>query len=204
MAWMTKEVAGLKFLSAQRARLRDAWIDHLWVDLVIVGLVVFIHASLVIVLPATDVLGNALPADRRATYSATAVVVSLLGSLSSVAISQLGSAKGWRAVALKEQASEKLARQWRSVFRTGMLSALLSLLALLLDPSVVTTSVVAVAVRWLFEAGVLLALVKFLRLSALFTEVLVLTGKDAADGDLEAEKLALAPVLDPAWARRVS
>jgi hypothetical protein len=201
---MTKEVRALKSLFAFRTRLRDAWIDRLWVDLVLVALAVGVHAVLVLALPAADLLGNALPADRRATYSATAVVVSLLGSLSSVAISQLGSAKGWRAAVLKGEASGALARNWRSIFRAGMLSALISLLALLVDPSIVTSSAAAVAVRWIFEAGVLLALVKFLRLSALFTEVVTITAKDAADGEARSDELALAPVLDASWSRRAS
>lgn len=187
----------MKKLRAVRDRLRNLWIDRLWSDLAIVAVIVLIHAVLVVVLPVTDILGNALAADRRATYSAAAVVVSLLGSLSSVAISQLGSAKGARATALKTQAAETLARNWRSIFRAGMLSAVLAIVALLMDPSRVTSGVVPVVVRWVFEAGVLFALVKFMRLSALFYEVITLTSRSA--GEEEEQPAISAPVPVGKW-----
>ena len=190
----------------QRARdgLHDFWIDHLWVDLAVVATLLVAHGTLVLTLPSFDVLGNALPADRRATYSATAVVVSLLGSLSAVAIGQLGSARGQRAAALKAQAAEELAQNWRSIFRVGMLAALVSLVALLLDPSVATANALPVVIRWLFEASVLLALVKFLRLSALFHEVLTLTARSAAEAEQEQSSLAPPPLAKPDWVRRAS
>jgi hypothetical protein len=187
----------MKKLRAVRDRVRNLWIDRLWSDLAIVAVIVLIHAILVVVLPVTDILGNALASDRRATYSAAAVVVSLLGSLSSVAISQLGSAKGARATALKTQAAETLARNWRSIFRSGMLSAVLAIVALLMDPSRVTSGVMPVVVRWVFEAGVIFALVKFMRLSALFYEVITLTARSA--GEDEERPAISAPVPVGKW-----
>jgi hypothetical protein len=169
----------MKKLRAVRDRVRNLWIDRLWSDLAIVAVIVLIHAILVVVLPVTDILGNALASDRRATYSAAAVVVSLLGSLSSVAISQLGS------------------RNWRSIFRSGMLSAVLAIVALLMDPSRVTSGVMPVVVRWVFEAGVIFALVKFMRLSALFYEVITLTARSA--GEDEERPAISAPVPVGKW-----
>jgi len=190
----------------QRARngLHDFWIDHLWVDLAIVATLLVVHGALVMAFSSSDILGNALPADRRATYSATAVVVSLLGSLSAIAIGQLGSARGQRVAALKAQAAEELAQNWRSIFRVGMVAAVVSLAALLLDPSVATANSVPVVIRWLFEASVLLALVKFLRLSALFHEVLTLTARSGAEAEQEQTSLAAPPLAKPDWARRAS
>lgn len=163
------------------SRLRAFWIDHLWVDLLIVGSVISAHVILLAIHPAFDVLGNSLPADRRGVYASAAIVVSLLASFSGVAIGQLSSAKGARAEALRTQGADVLAKNWRSIFLAGMLSAMLAIVALILDPSVVSASVAPVVARWLFEAGLLLAAVKFFRLSTLFYEVISLTASDAGD-----------------------
>jgi hypothetical protein len=163
------------------AKLRDFWIDRLWVDKVIVAVILAAHAALLFLFPVFDVFGNTLPADRRGVYASTAVVVSLLASFSGVAIGQLSSAKGSRADALRTQGADVLAKNWRSIFRAGMLSAMLAIAALLLDPSVVSASIAPVVVRWLFEAGLLYAVVKFVRLSSLFYEVLTLAAKSAQD-----------------------
>jgi hypothetical protein len=162
-------------------KLRDIWIDHLWLDLVIVAVLLAIHGALVVLYPAFDVLGNSLPADRRGVYTSTAVVVSLLASFSGVAIGQVSSAKGARSEALKIQAGDVLAKNWRSIFLAGMISAMFALLGLIADPSVVTSGTGPVVVRWLFESGLLLAAVKFMRLSSLFYEVITLASRSSND-----------------------
>ncbi|MDY7528463.1 MULTISPECIES: hypothetical protein [unclassified Cryobacterium] len=180
---------------------RNFWIDNLWFDVVIVVGVLGVHAALILWNPLFDILGSAAPTDRRAVYASAAIVVSLLGSFSAVAIGQLSSAKGARAEALRGHGAESLARNWRSIFRVGMLSALLALLALLLDPSAGSVSAVPVVVRWLFEAGLVLAITKFLRLSALFYEVITLASSSTADDE---NALAEAPVVDENWHKRVA
>lgn len=163
--------------------LRNFWIDRLWVDVALVGVFMSVHAALVISLPAFDVLGNSLPADRRGVYTSTAIVVSLLASFSGVAIGQVSSAKGDRADALRTLGGKALAQNWRSIFLAGMASAVMAIFALLLDPSAVTPAVLPVVVRWLFEAALLFALVKFVRLSSLFSEVLTLSALSAKEED---------------------
>jgi predicted lysophospholipase L1 biosynthesis ABC-type transport system permease subunit len=182
--------------------IRDFWIDRLWVDLAIAAVVIGAHMALVLAFSATDVLGNALPVDRRGAYSSAAIVVSLLGSFSSVAISQLSSAKGARADALRKQGAEDLARSWRSVFRTGMVAAVVAIFCLLVDPSVVTDSWVPVAARWIFEFCVALSAVKFLRLSALFYEVITLASRDSGESDTNDLATGLKPV--PGWNKKAS
>ncbi|MEC5185486.1 hypothetical protein RCH12_002963 [Cryobacterium sp. MP_3.1] len=178
---------------------RDFWIDHLWVDSAVALGLVALHAALVTFYPVTDVFGNAQPADRRAVYSSAAIVVSLLGSFSGVAIGQLGSAKGARTTALKKQGGQILARNWQSIFRTAMLAALVALMALLIDPSVPSAGWGFVLVRWVFEFALLLAILKFVRLSSLFFEVINLTTQEAAEAE---EKLAEAPRPNPNWGNR--
>ena len=178
---------------------RDVWIDHLWIDLAVVGLVAAAHAGAIYLWPFVDVLGNAQPADRHSVYGATAVVVSLLGSFSAVAIGQLSAAKRARADSLRAQGASMLARNWRSIFRAAMLAALASIIALLLDPSTHTTAVVPVVARWLFEVAVLLAVVKFIRLSSLFVEVLTIA---AMSGEDESDERVDAPTFNVDWAKQ--
>jgi predicted Co/Zn/Cd cation transporter (cation efflux family) len=182
--------------------IRDFWIDHLWVDSAVVIVILGAHIMLVILYPVFDVFGHALPGDRRAVYSSTAIVVSLLGSFSGVAIGQLSSAKGSRANALRAQGANLLADNWRSIFHAAILSALLAIVALLLDPSVANTSVVPVVVRWVFEAGLIFAVVKFLRLSALFYEIITVASISSAEP--EHETRAAAPTADQNWSKRAA
>ena len=185
------------------AAVRDFWIDDLWVDFLIVTLILATHVCLVVLTPIFDVFGNALPSDRRAVYAAAAVVVSLLGSFSAVAIGQLGAAKGERTTALKQSGGKLLAKNWQSIFRGAMGAALVALAALLLDPSVASANPVHVVVRWIFEAAMLLAIVKFVRLSALFYEVISLTTLEAGEGDSSSSRAA-APQPNPNWHNKAS
>ncbi|WP_143459206.1 hypothetical protein [Leifsonia sp. ALI-44-B] len=187
-------------LKAMSSGIRDFWLDHIWTDLVIAGALVTIHLLCVGTWSQVDILGAALPADRRSVYSATAIVVSLLGSFTGIAIGQLSSAKGNRADALRSQGADILARNWRSVFRAAMLSALVAIIALLLDPSKSPEGWLPVAVRWAFELTLLIAVVKFVRLSSLFFEVLMVAAKSAEDD--KPNKLAPAPEVSKYWANK--
>lgn len=197
-----KSEGALSKLKGVSGSIRDFWIDHLWVDLAFAAAIIVAHMVLVLTIPLTDVLGNALPADRRGAYSSAAIVVSLLGSFSSVAISQLSAAKGARADALRRQGAEDLARSWRSVFRTGMVAAVAAIFCLLVDPSVVTSAWLPVAARWIFEFCVALSTVKFFRLSALFYEVITLASRDSGESDAEDLAPGLKPV--PDWNKKAS
>jgi hypothetical protein len=196
-------------MRAITARLRDFWIDHIWLDYVVAGLLLGVHVIAIQRWQWLDVFDSALPQDRRAVYSAAAVVVSLLGSFSAVAIGQLSSAKGERADLLREVGGADLARNWRSIFRSAMMCALIALSALLLDPSMAAAAspadqlhwnvIVPISVRWLFEASLILMIVRFMRLSALFVEVLGI----ASMGDSNvSDELAGPPTPTPGWAKR--
>lgn len=186
--------------------IRDFWIDRIWLDYVIAAVIVGAHFAAVRTWPWLDILATASAPDRRAVYSATAIVVSLLGSFSAVAIGQLSSAKGVRADALREMGGPDLAKNWRSIFRTALLCALVALVALLLDPSVppvlpanVEPPLAPVVIRWMFEATLVLAIVRFVRLSALFVEVMEVASMGNGSGT---EVLAEPPTPSIDWARR--
>jgi len=182
------------------AVLRETWLNHLWIDVVVAAGLLALHMALVSIFGVADILGDAAPQDRRAVYTSAAVVVSLLASFSGIAIGQLSAAKGDRATSLKVQVSRDLARNWSSIFRAGLLAALIAVLALLLDPSTQITTATPVVVRWAFELALLISVVKFLRASALFQDVMEISAMDAGEKEVTTRP---APEISPRW-RNVS
>lgn len=186
----------MSVLNEVRARLQDWWIDHVWADTLAVFALVGAHFVLVARTDRFDVLSWITAQDRRGVYAAAAVVVSLTGALSGVAVSQLSSAKGERAIALKKQVGTELASNWRSVYKGAMVSAMLAILALILDgtnnpPVEGHNSAVAI---WIFEFGLLLGFSKFFRLTALFHPLIVASVRDDVEGP--EDKPAPAPVVN--------
>jgi hypothetical protein len=141
-----------------------------------------------------DLLALVEAGDRRGAYSAFAVVVSLTGALSGVAVSQLGSAKGMRATALKKHGGKELARSWRSIYVGSMSAALLALVALVLDatkpPAAGHNTIVA---QWIFGFAVAFAVLKFAQLTVLFEPMMAFVKDDADPGEAP---LAPAPRID--------
>lgn len=176
---------------------RAFWVDHRWTDLCIAALLIGGHGVIVWRTGRFDVLDWLAAADRRGLYGAFAVVVSLTGALSGVAIGQLGSAKGPRAKALKLYGGKELAGNWRSIYVGAMGAALLALVALALDgTSPPPNGHNAVVAMWAFEFGVVLGITKFARLTALFEPMISAFVKD--DADPEEAPLAAALEIDPA------
>lgn len=161
---------------------RDWWFNHPFADWILAGGITTAHGLVVWRTGSFDFLGWAAPSDRRGAYSAAAVVISLTGTFGSAAVSQLGSGKGDRIVALKREAGRELADSWRSIFLGAFVAALIAIVALVLDvaePSGVGHN--AAVARWAFEFGLLLAVWRFLRLGALFHPVIVSSALDDAD-----------------------
>ncbi len=167
------------------------WINHRWTDLCIAGVVVGVHGFVVWKMGRFDLLSWIEPADRRGVYSAFAVVVSLTGALSGVAVSQLGSAKGPRARALKRDVGKDLARSWRSIYVGSMGAALLALIALMLDSTKavpagqVPVGHNALVAQWMFEFAIVFAVMRFTRLTAIFEPMISAFAKDDVDPDEE-------------------
>lgn len=181
--------------------IREFWIDHRWTDLLIAGFVVGIHALVVWRTGRFDVLSWSEAADRRGVYSAFAVVVSLTGALSGVAVSQLGSAKGPRAKALKRDVGKDLARSWRSIYVGSMGAALLAIIALMLDSTKAIPAGQspvghnALVAQWIFEFAIVYATMRFTRLTAIFEPMISAFAKDDVDPDEEPLEPALS--VDP-------
>lgn len=183
------------------APVREFWIDQRWTDLLVATIVVGVHGAVVWRTGRFDLLNWVDASDRRGVYSAFAVVVSLTGALSGVAVSQLGSAKGPRAKALKRDVGRDLARSWRSIYVGSMGAALLALVALALDSTKAIPAgqtpvgYNATVAQWTFEFAVVFAIVRFARLTTIFEPMISALAKDDIDPDEEALEPAL--VVDP-------
>lgn len=190
----------MKLARALTSSVRDFWFDHLWIDLVLAAGLVAAHLVVVVTTGNLDILAVASLDERRSLYSSSAVVVSLMGAFSGVAIGQVASGKGARIRALKSAAARPLADSWRSIYLAAIASACLALLSLAVDVKGLEGGTPAPFVtRWLFELGLVYCGVKFFRLMTLFHPIIESSAKDDAESD-SGPKPALVPT--PNWRDR--
>ncbi|MEU5701403.1 hypothetical protein ACFFS2_01180 [Streptomyces aurantiacus] len=146
------------------------WLSRSGYDLAAVIFVIFVHLAAHF-LWSTPVLLHSIPTEKRPSlYGATATVVSLTGTLASVTVAQYLTNRGDRVEELKRRHPENLARAWRGVFLGSVLATALFLVAYALDSRTKSDDLGS----WLFEAGVMLALARFVRLALLFGELIQL------------------------------
>lgn len=151
------------------------WISRLWIDPVMVGAAISIHAALVVTTSFPSLLSGTLVADRPSLYAASAIVLSLTGTLGSVSVAQYLQARGDRARELKRRHPGVLGRSWKVIFSSTIVGSLLFLAAFRADLAYVNpqnpvdtgTSVG----EWIFELGALVALAALLRLVLLFGQL---------------------------------
>jgi hypothetical protein len=176
---------------------KDYWIDHRWVDLLLTSVLIAVHYSLIFFAAGFDFFAYAAVEERRAMYSASAVVVSLLGAFSGVVIGQASSGKGDRLMALKKNGGDELAANWRGIYLAAIFAAISALFCLLVD---VGSPGVAIHVpslaRWVFEGALLLCALKFIRLTAIFEPIIASSARDDAEKDASPPD---APVMHPKW-----
>lgn len=186
---------------SRREQLANAWLTHSRVDLAIFVVLPGVHLGLVH-LWSVPVLLQGVAADKRpGLYAAAAIVVSLTGTLASVSIAQYLNGKGQRVRLLKQRFPEQLGRTWKGVFLGSIFAAVLFLGAYAADvrytPATPATAISpgSAAVTgetvgvWLFEFGVVLALLRLIRLAVLFGELIDLIVLDDVE-PLEAEPVA--------------
>lgn len=175
---MTSAAVARPFVSG-----KDRWLSHSHVDVLVVVLLVGAH-GLLVWQRDWPVLLEGVAADKRpALYGVAALVISLTGTLVSVSVAQYLNGRGARVAALKQRHSRELGRTWRAVFVGSIVSAVLFLAAYAADARYdagTTTEGPTVGV-WLFEVGVVLALVRLLRLAALFGDLVDLIVLDDTD-----------------------
>jgi hypothetical protein len=169
------------------------WVSRLWLDPLILVVIVGGHALLVARWPSTPTLLEGTAASTRpALYGASAIVLSLIGTLGSVSVAQYLQARGDRARELKRRHPGVLGRSWKVIFGSTLAGSILFLVAYRLDlpymapgakPTTGTT-----AGEWVYEAGSLIALLALLRLVALFgqlVDLIVLDDTEPLSPELE-------------------
>jgi hypothetical protein len=153
------------------------WLSHSWVDLFIIVLVPSTHFALQLAWDFPDLL-HTVPASRRpGLYGAASMVVSLAGTLASVTVVQYLSNRGDRMRELKRLYPRSLASTWRGVFIGSVSAAVLFLVAYALDSRDNANGLGV----WIFEVGVVLALLRFIRLAILFGELIQIIVLDDTD-----------------------
>ncbi|GAA2755891.1 hypothetical protein GCM10009872_12510 [Actinopolymorpha rutila] len=177
------------------ARVRLGWVsERPSIDLVAALVLVLAHVSIVRLWGHWNLL-SWIPLDQRlGVYGTGATVVSIVGGLCAVAITVYLGAGGDRALAVRRHYSVEVRRNWRSLLSATGVSAMLCLVAQIVDRS----SGPPIA-PWLFEFAVLLAVARLLRIIWLFDNLIAV-----ADIDLIDEPRPAAPEVDPRWRDRVS
>jgi hypothetical protein len=172
------------------------WLSHSYVDLGLVVATVGAHLTATRVYQA-PVLLSGVPFDHRpALYGASAVVVSFTGTLASVSVAQYLQGRGDRVRALKRRHPDELGRTWKGIFFGCVTAAVLFLAAYAVDSRFTATAPPQTGETvgcWLFEVGVLLALLRLLRLTVLFGELIDLIVMDDTNPLLDANAYELTP-----------
>lgn len=159
------------------ARAWSSWLSHVGADWWITVTVVGGHVAAANFLDVPSLLDGVPLGDRPSLYTATALVVTLTGTLGSTAVGQYMSGRGDRMAHLKRLFPGQLARTWQAVFLGSFLSAGMLVAAYVMDARTPPPHVGA----WLFEAAILLTALRYVRLSMLFASVIELSARDDAD-----------------------
>ena len=171
------------------------WISRPWLDLACLIVVVGVHLILFKTGVANPMLNEIPLGNRPGLYGTTAFVVSLIGTLGSLSVGQYLGARGYRMRRLKEQFSGELARTWKGIFYGCIGASALLLAAYGYDSRYTnqTNDTLGNSVgTWLFEAAVVLALLRLLRLVALFGQLVELMVMDETDS-LDRPEIGLNP-----------
>jgi hypothetical protein len=161
------------------------WISRIAIDPFLVAAVLGGHALLVWRGWAPSLLNGIEVSTRPSLYAASAIVLSLTGTLGSLSVAQYLQARGDRARELKRRHPGVLATSWKIIFSCTILGSVLFLTAFRLDAAYVPVAkrplVEGSTGEWFFEAGVLIALTAVVRLVALFSELVDLIVLDDTD-----------------------
>lgn len=170
------------------------WSEAIWFDYVVTTALVAGHLALVRVYSPGDLASWPDLSQRLSVYSTGATVVSIIGGLSALAISVYLAAAGNRARAVRRNYQEPLRRNWRSLLVGMGVAAGLCLVAQVMDrPG-------AADPAWfVFELGVALATLRFVRLVWLFNAIMRIADRDVTD-----VPRGPAPELDTAWSKKAA
>jgi len=180
----------LKFLD----RLIGLWSERPLLDYAATAVVVVPYVWVTSATHHGDLLREISADQRLAVYGSGAVIVSIVGGLSAIAITIYATAAGERARAVRRQRNEDLRRNWRSLFVGLGLAAGACLVAQLLDSHRDLSSS-----RVVFIAAMTFAIWRFVRLVWLFDAMIGI-----ADRDLTDTPSPPAPELGSQWSERAT
>ena len=169
---------------------RAEWLaEATWSDYVIPALVVGGNAALAVEFQHADVLGWSSLSQRLAVYGTGATVISIVGGLSTVAVSVYLAAGGERARTVRLLHRDALRRNWLALVLGTGLAAALCLVAQAIDGAGGPHYA-----RFVFEFAMVFAAMRFLRLAWLMNAMI-----RVSDADLTDQPLPPAPELQGTW-----
>ena len=174
------------------ASIVDQWSVHPWTDYAVTGLVLAAHLLIIRLAKHGDWLSWTSEGQQVTVYGTGATVVSIVGGFSAIAISVYLSAGGDRARAVRAAYGDSLRRNWRAVLIGLGFATLLCLVSQVLDATNDPYST-----RFVFEAAMLLATMRFARLVWLFDQLI-----RVADRDLTDTPHSSPPQISAAWLGR--
>ena len=178
----------------RREWLVDHWVEALWWDLVAAAILTFIHIIVVHFFHHGDWLLWINSSQRGTVYSTAALIISALGGLSAIAVTVYMSAEGERARAVRRYHHGSLRKNWRGLLSGAGITAMLCLLAQVLDVGNDPHDA-----RFIFEFAFILAAIRFARLLWLFDAMMKVSDQDVT------EFTPRPPVeLDPGWVSKSS
>jgi hypothetical protein len=182
-------------LTAAWQRLEDLWLDRPWSDWLAACLIAGGHAAAFERWHRGDLLSWAEPGQRITGYATVAGAVSLIAGLTTMAISQFAGAQGERIVWLRVGQAKLLRRNWISALRTPLFVALISIVMIFID----TAKRPSVA-RFVFEGAVVLAAVRFGRMTFIFRQFLDIDAVDQTERSRDQGTSGSADsIINPDW-----
>lgn len=175
-----------------RESIVDRWSEAVWWDYVIALVLASGHVMGVWIWGRGDWLAWIGTEQRVSLYGTAAGVVSAIGGLSSIAISLYLSSNGERIRAVRRHYQDELRRNWKALLAATAVICVGCLAAQGLDNKTDSHSV-----RYLFEACMSLAVVRFLRMMWLLDRMMAINDRDQSDPPARP-----APQFDPDWRRR--
>ena len=167
----------MSWVTALPKRASARWLSHGWVDSALVLMILSTHVVLHLTCAVPALLEGIPVGKRPSLYGATATVVSLTGTLASVTVAQYLSNRGERIKELKRLYPKTLAKTWRGVFLGSVLATVLFLVSYALDSRTKSSNLGS----WIYELGIIIAVLRFIRLAALFGNLIELIVLDDTD-----------------------
>jgi hypothetical protein len=170
----------------------DQWSVRPWTDYAVTLAVLAAHVLVTRFTKHGDWI-RWIPEGQQVTaYGTGATVISIIGGFSAIAVSVYLAASGDRARAVRASYGDILRSNWRAILIGLGLATILCLIAQVLD-----TTNDPFSTRFIFEAAMLIAVLRFLRLVWLFDALI-----RVADRDLTDTPHANAPEISKVWMRR--